>query len=193
MPQLTPDPNFPIQSLVLDGSAEALEASLARGYLSTRRGVYLFEFAKDGRVSRTPLVEGVGEPVEVWTDSPTSKVGRVGLRDGRVLSLPGALPVVGAIPSSGNPAADVVVDFAALGPLPVALTQGGKVYLAAKSESAIPGWTELPLTGVPNAAELFAKGKLAVRTVKVSASSTRYELFAFGKYGYVYRVASLTL
>jgi hypothetical protein len=154
-PRLTPEPGFPIRSIArnravtLGGSSERDVA----GWVVTSRN--LFEFLRvraGGRWALEPLSAGTEEPVELWSvGEPPAAYGRVGLRDGTVLRLPGGLPLTARLSREGaGERAEQVRDYASVGGWTVALGEAG-LYQAVSSGAGgkLLRWTPVPLpTGV---------------------------------------------
>ncbi|MFZ5468552.1 MAG: hypothetical protein ACOZIN_03855 [Myxococcota bacterium] len=207
LPQLTPEPTFPIRSMALERSPLGTDGvRFVRGYVVTSRN--LFEFSLGGQPARwsaRPLVVSSGEPVEVWMDHPRGALGRVGYRDGEVYTLPGGFPLVQRLPGSDG-GSDRVLDYENLGGWPVALAESG-LYVArwgvlpdGKLDNKFPDgrlgktMTWRPLT-LPDGTQpwLGKKAYLHVerRGVPGAATGSRYVLSVYAG-PEVYEVATLT-
>ncbi len=128
-PDLTPEPSVPIRSLALERTPLGTDGiSRARGYVVTSRNVYGWELA-GGRWSSTPLALAGGEPLEAWFDSSHSAQGRVGYRDGEILTLPGGFQLTESLPMLDGGVPPQVLDYENLGGWPVAYATTG-LYIA---------------------------------------------------------------
>lgn len=207
LPQLTPEPGFPIRSLTLDRATPLRSASdvRVRGYVVTSRNV--FDFQLGGAPERWTLRQvplPAGEPVEVWMEAVRSPLGRVGYRDGTVFTLPGGYPMVQRLPEAEDGGVPRVLDFTNLNGYPVALTERG-VFLSRKNEQAFPDggtsrilvWERLPLpVELEERPDRFQRGRIEslVQDAGVDPASgaarTVNVLYLFTAHGHVYRLAS---
>ncbi len=145
LPELSPEPNVPVRSFTLERTPIGTDGvTRVRGYLVTSRNVYQYQLSgTPPRWSATELPLSAGEPVEVWMDNPRGGLGRVGYRDGTVLTLPGGF----VLATAETPLK--VLDYENYGGWPVAYTTSG-LYLARWPVD--PGLTLLNKTdaGVPS-------------------------------------------
>jgi hypothetical protein len=183
-PRLTPEPGFPIRSIARHRAvtlAGASERDVA-GWVITSRN--LFEFYRvraGGRWALEPLAAGTEEPVELWSvGQAPDAYGRVGLRDGTVLRLPGGLPLTGRLSREGE-RAEQVRDYASVGGWPLALGETG-LYEAAAQDGKLLRWTPVPLPGGVTAASL------AGARLEVVARDGRDVLYLFTAQGFAYEV-----
>jgi hypothetical protein len=183
-PRLTPEPNFPVRSLVRDLTVNVAEGAeetpRVRGWVATTRSLFEFHQTRAGEWRADPLALGGGEPVEVWSHEGEGRgYGRVGLRDGQVLRLPEGLPLTRPLPKSER-----AVDYATLGGWPVVLgEQGLYATEATQRGNGRPGllrWVALPLSLKP---EALQGARIAV--VREGAGEV---LYLFTRIGFVYRV-----
>lgn len=152
VPVLTPEPSVPIRSLALERTPLGTNGTnRARGYLVTSRNVYRWELSGNPeRWSSTPLVLTVGEPMEVWFDSPRSALGRVGYRDGQIYSLPGGYQLADALPKGPDNVSPQVIDYENLGGWPVAYATTG-IFVAGweqvdgKLQNRFPSGVNMPM------------------------------------------------
>ncbi|MBF5045244.1 hypothetical protein FGE12_22760 [Aggregicoccus sp. 17bor-14] len=185
-PRLTPEPGFPIRSLArnravtLAGSSELDVA----GWVVTSRNLFAFSRVRaGGRWALEGLSASVDEPVELWSvGEPPAAYGRVGLRDGTVLRLPGGLPLTGRLVREDG-RAEQVRDYASVGGWTLALGEAG-LYQAVTPTAAgkLLAWTAVPLpAGVTGA-------QLAGARLEVLRREGRDMLYLFTAQGFAYEV-----
>ncbi len=121
LPILSPEPTVPVRSFTLERTPIGTNGvDRVRGYLVTSRNVYEYELSgTPPRWSSTQLPLSSGEPLEVWMDNPRGGLGRVGYRDGTVLTLPGGFLLASAEPPLQ------VLDYENYGGWPVAYATSG--------------------------------------------------------------------
>lgn len=209
LPQLTPEPGFPIRSLTLDRATPTRpDAGVkVRGYVVTSRNVFDFQLGgAPERWSQRQVPLPAGEPVEVWMDAPRSPLGRVGYRDGTVYTLPGGYLMAQRLPSADDGGVPRVLDFTNLNGYPVALTERG-VFLSRRDPEPFPDggssriliWDRLPLPAeLAQRPDRFQRGRIESISQDAGVdpvsgrARTRQVLFLFSAHGYVYRLASST-
>lgn len=186
-PLFTPEPNFPVRGAAIDRSTRR-ENLLVRGFTLTARSVFLFEVQDAPRVARiVPLLEGVGEPLEVWMRSaqPVYATARVGFRDGQIFTLPAGIPYANALPEGER-----VRDFAPMGPWPFALTESGVLYRGKLEQEGRPlVWVR---EKYPDGSEPWVgqRGKLFVSFPPPGTRPFEYRLYLFAEHGAVYKAAT---
>lgn len=196
-PELTPQPGATIRSLTVDRSdvenggtnnpRTGEGGPLTSGYLIAGRSLY--QFRLDSQPRRWSLKEisiGSGEPVEVWMKTRTDKLGRIGFRDGRVLSLPSGFPLVKPLQPASR-----VIDFANLNGVPVVLAENGLYVAAPSAEGSVLTWSKQKL---PAQIEVPEDGgssmELASAKLFVATENGAEVLYLFTDHGFVYRVGS---
>jgi hypothetical protein len=157
-----------------DGGVEGV-----RGYLVTSRNVFRYQLAGSPlQWSATQLPLSSGEPVEVWMDNPRGGLGRVGYRDGTVLTLPGGFTLVQATQPME------VLDYENYGGWPVAYAADGLYFarwdytdqLQNKTDAGVPSlpmtWRRLTL---PDGSEPWlaqSDGGVVARTGRLQVTNT---------------------
>ena len=187
--QLTPVPNAPIVSLALDSTPPA--GTRVQGYLVNPQNLYKISLGgAPVHWTQTPLFVGNTRPLKVWVDALT-QYGRVGFQDGTIYTLPGAFPMVDALPSVDG-GSDQVIDFASLGVWPVALAESG-LYQASFSPDAGSGalmnWRKV-LSLPSNFPTTFQEGKLLVQSEAINGQPVEI-LYVFSHAGQVFRTGSV--
>lgn len=216
LPVVTPQPGSVIRSFVMDRSKSPNRVSpafgdengpkpLAYGYAVASGSLYQVEVRGTTTTwSAQRLESGVGEPVEVFmrSDADTQGLGRVGFRDGHVLSLPAALPLVGDL-TEGTFAPGLqidfttkrAVDFANIAELPVLLTEEGVWRPETKPGVPTYQWQLQPLPDElrvigDGGVQLPLRERLRAAKLHVSREGSEEVLYLFTDFGFVYRLAS---
>lgn len=214
-PVVTPQPGSVIRSFVMDRSSArvSLQADegrpLAFGYVVTSTALYTLSLdASAGTGAERWIAEqkniGAGEPLEVFMRSDPDPAGlaRVGFRNGQVLSLPSALPLVGDL---FDPIVDEsiapdfltkrAVDFANIAELPVVLTEEGVWVPQARPGVATYQWALKPLP--VELREIGADGKVRPKRARLRAAKLHVAregseevLYLFTDFGFVYKIAT---
>lgn len=150
LPQLSPEPGVPIRSFTLErtplGTPVNDDGGIAgvRGYLVTSRNVFVYQLAgTPAHWSATQLPLSSGEPVEVWMDNPRGGLGRVGYRDGTVLTLPGGF----LLAQSSQPMQ--VLDYDNYGGWPVAYAADGLYFAEWDYDGTLLNKTDAGVPSLP--------------------------------------------
>jgi hypothetical protein len=124
---------------------------LLGGYAITPDRAYLFYAETERRWRAEELPVPDGELAKLWTDGAR---GRIGYRDGRVVSLPNALLLAPAMEE-----VSAVEDFGALCGQPFALTEEGLWRVSPAEQGALGRWSPVSLqSGLPGALAEGLKG-----------------------------------
>ncbi len=96
--RLVPQPSVGITSFALASPDESDAGVSARGYLTTRAGVFTFAVNRTAVWSSRPVSVPPGVAVKVWSEGGR---GRLLYDDGRVVSLPSSIPLAEAVSGGG--------------------------------------------------------------------------------------------
>ncbi len=178
--RLVPLPGAPIRALVAAPARPATDGGTApwfEGYLLAQDRLFALTGETDRHWSADELPVPDGEPVALWLDGPR---GRLGLRDGRVLSLPLRVPLAPLLP--GKEAAD----FAQVCGQGYALSAEGLFRLDADAQGGPVGrWTRVELSGlIPGGAD---GGDLGLDRGRLLTLDN--ELYVFSRFGGAARLA----
>lgn len=135
--RVVPQPGFGITSVALTPGPGV------QGFLSTRSGAFAFASSSEVSWTVSPIPMPPGQMLEVWSDRGFS---RVGFSDGRVLTLPSGVPLVG-------PRTDLeFVDYLGACGQIYGLTRDGVLRLGAQ------GWEPQELPGADAVINEFLSG-----------------------------------
>lgn len=198
VPELTPQPGAIIRSLAIDRSIKDNTAVQAQGHLIAGRTLFRIQLRDDGKDTQRWVADevliGGGEPVQVFMRSPTDDTGvaRIAFRDGRILTLPAGVELVGALPGRA-------LSFATLGAVPVALTEEGLYtpQLGFRENTDPPelnssySWVRSALPAeLESLPPVVRRERMKTAKLQVLNEASGEVLYLFTDFGFVYKVAT---